>query len=61
MATNMKVKGEVTKVERKSGYTDDYLEVTIKANKANLVIEVPLYKSKSYRMGRTVEVNINAK
>jgi ribosomal protein S8 len=61
MATNMKISGEVVKVEKKQGYIDDYLEVTVKGSRMTLTFGVPVYKAKSYSMGRFVSVGVNAK
>lgn len=62
MATSMKIRGEVVKVEKKQGYINDYLEVTVMSGKKmTLAFEVPLHRAKSYIMGRIVTVGVSAK
>ena len=61
MAMSMKIQGEVIKVEKKQGYVNDYLEVTVKGSKMVLTFEVPVHRAKSYPMGRFVSVGVNAK
>lgn len=63
MATNVKIQGEVVKLEKKTSLYSDrqYLEVTVKKqNDMVLVFETPVHRAKSYPMGRVVTVNIKA-